>query len=150
MNTPTTKSAEQEAREVFNRIFKNVSPWTEKEGLAELTAILAERGELLKGRELHTMQLAAISTASISNTELTWKECHNCHDDYKSAAFFDVLKAVRREMDKGAKLNSLKSVADGFEKAHSALRLKWEASLGIKLVESKALTAYNQWRKENE
>lgn len=49
--------------------------------------------------EKHVMQLAAISTAAISNTEATWKECHNCHKDYQSTAFFDVLEAVRREMN---------------------------------------------------
>jgi len=62
MKTPSEHkmSAEEQAREVFNRIFKNVSPWTEKEGLAELTAIIRERDELKSTNNvLHQLMKAA-------------------------------------------------------------------------------------------
>lgn len=55
--------------------------------------------ELERERELRIMQLAAISTASIENTDATHGNAGNCHDDYKSTALFDVIRAVKREMD---------------------------------------------------
>lgn len=135
MNTPTTKSAEQRAREVFNRIFKNVSPWTEKEGLAELAAIIAERDSLLKQRDLacrlltgevvmtdQEMQAAGLGAGT--NIE----QRHRCHQLQ-------------------SQLTSLKSVAGKL--AEGARHATEDSDSNIDALLT-ALTAYDQWRKENE
>lgn len=98
------------------------------EGTIELSDIIHQAcldyaAKVTKERdEQHTMQLAAISTASISNTEYTWNEVQNCHKDYQSTAFWDVIKAVRREMDKQAGRDSLKQqLEEAKEQLESAL-----------------------------
>lgn len=84
-----------------------------KQAILTYTASLQQQNEQLRKeledvKENAVMRLAAISTASISNTEETWKDCHNCHKDYQSTAFFDVLCAIRREMDKRKERDTLK------------------------------------------
>lgn len=48
--------------------------------------------------ETHTMQLAAISTASMQNTESTVKDRIGNDNPYWSVAYEDTCKAVDREM----------------------------------------------------
>ncbi len=77
---------------------ENIPAIAEEIKLAITQATTAKDEEIKRLREEHTMQLAAISTASISNTEATLKEVQNCHKDYQSTAFWDVIKAIQREM----------------------------------------------------
>ena len=51
-----------------------------------------------KGRELHLLQLAAISTASIQNTEKTIKNRIPANHCYSTATYRDVCRAIDREM----------------------------------------------------
>ena len=63
----------------------------------KLSSINVE-AELLKERELRIMQLAAISTASIQNTESSVAERIGPGHDYSSGAYQDTCRAVDREM----------------------------------------------------
>lgn len=55
-------------------------------------------GELKELQELHNMQLAGISTASLQNTESTVKDRINRDNPYWTVAYGDVCVAVDREM----------------------------------------------------
>ena len=59
----------------------------------------ALKKEVEEERELHSMQLAAISTASIQNTETTIKDRITPSNPYSSTAYFDVCKAIDREIN---------------------------------------------------
>ena len=54
--------------------------------------------KLAAERERHIMQLAAISTLSISNTPNTLAAVENCHPDYQTQTFKDVKRVIEREM----------------------------------------------------
>jgi hypothetical protein len=56
-----------------------------------------ERG-LAAMREQHVMELAAISTASIQNTEATVKDRVGADNPYCTVAYLDVCRAIDREM----------------------------------------------------
>jgi len=59
-------------------------------------------------RELRIMQLAAISTAAIQNTETTIKDRIGSDNPYYSTAYVDTCRAVDREMEHRAEIERLK------------------------------------------
>lgn len=86
----------------FRHKFRNLKEWAnqlERElGAAlKLTNINTE-AQLLKERDFHVMQLAAISTASIQNTEKSKLDRITAENDYCSQAYLDVCAAIDREM----------------------------------------------------
>lgn len=67
-----------------------------------------------KADELRIMQLAAISTASIENSESTFGSALRCHHDYRTVALHDVVQAVQREIEHRARTERLLLLIDNF------------------------------------
>ena len=72
---------------------------------AQVSELINQRNQLLpfqsevaRLKELHIMQLAAISVAANSNTDSTVDEPLKCHPDYKTIALSVVVVAVQREI----------------------------------------------------
>jgi hypothetical protein len=63
--------------------------------------------EIKELKELHTMQLAAVMTASIQNTESTVKYRIGRDSPYWTQAYADVCVAIDREMTHRAKVEEL-------------------------------------------
>lgn len=61
-------------------------------------------------QDLHVMQLAAISTASIQNTETSIKDRIGRENPYWTTAYGDVCAAVDREMELIAENNAIKNL----------------------------------------
>lgn len=68
--------------------------------------LAAENAALL---ELHTMQLAAVSTATVQNTETTIKDRIGPDNPYYTTAYGDTCRAVDREMRLLAELAALRA-----------------------------------------
>lgn len=68
--------------------------------------------ELNEAKELHIMQLAAISTQAVSNTDASVDEPLKCHSDFKTTALMDVNKAIHREIALRKELNEANKQCD--------------------------------------
>ena len=98
----TAARIKKQCNDDFNRLSK------------ERREFVAKRQELeakLKAQdELHNMQLAGISTASICNTEYSMAEQLIARDNpYWTVAYSDIIKAVKREMELRVKLKAVLS-----------------------------------------
>lgn len=109
----------------------------------QLTEAEAKVGEL---RELHTMQLAGIMTASIQNTESTVKDRIDKSNPYWTQAYGDVCRAVDREMKLHAELNEAKELI-GLLNA-SLEKADRHYSNGDDLNINKSLKLARKWREK--
>lgn len=75
--------------------------------------------------EIRIMQLAAISTASIQNTESTVKERIGRENPYWSQAYEDVCVAVNREMAHRKSLQATREMISRFLVAHRDTSKNW-------------------------
>lgn len=82
--------------------------------LAE-SSVLALRKQLGEERELHTMQLAAISTACVQNTETTKKDRIGRENPYCTVAYLDVCTSVDREMKERERVRVLREALEPIE-----------------------------------
>lgn len=125
-----------------------------KDRIAALEAQLAaakEEVEKLKKdqaewREFHTMQLAAISTASFQNTEASKRDRIGKDHPYASTAYFDVCRAIDREMALRASLADLSKVAEAMENA--VRNGHFGGCFGYQALWD-ATTAFADWKKRN-
>ena len=92
---------------------------------------------LAEERELRIMQLAAISTASIQNTETTIKDRIDPENPYYSMAYGDTCRAVDREMEHRAEIERLKTL-DALNGRYLSERDNQIADLKTALVEKDA------------
>jgi hypothetical protein len=79
----------------------------EQELHGPLTSIDKLRAKVKELEEFHTMQLAAVMTASIQNTESTVKDRIGSDNPYWTQAYADVCVAIDREMAHRAKVEEL-------------------------------------------
>lgn len=71
------------------------------------------RNKILEIQELHVMQLAAISTAALQNTEASKSERIGKYNPYWTVAYQDVCDAVDREIlerNRANRINSIKNL----------------------------------------
>lgn len=73
----------------------------------------------------HTMQLAAISTASIQNTESTIKDRIPRENPYWTVAYSDVCAAIDREIKHRNDLKSVREMVSRFLIAHRDVARPW-------------------------
>jgi DNA repair exonuclease SbcCD ATPase subunit len=92
----------QQEHEEQTREFLRCEVETLKAQVSELinqrNQLLPFQSEVARLKELHIMQLAAISVAANSNTDSTVDEPLKCHPDYKTVALSVVVVAVQREI----------------------------------------------------
>lgn len=104
----------------------------------EIEALCAEVTRLREQEELHTMHLAAISTAAMQNTESTVKHRIGRENPYWTVAYGDMCATVGREMkhreEAKALRQSLELMAKDFEKCHA--RLHWLHSCSENTVDA--------------
>jgi hypothetical protein len=81
-----------------------------------LEILSAVQIQIKEERELHIMQLAAISTASIQNTRQSAKARIDQSSPYCTQAYLDVCRAVDREMQHRENLEAVNE-----EAAHKAM-----------------------------
>jgi septal ring factor EnvC (AmiA/AmiB activator) len=74
------------------------------------------RAQLIEERELRVMQLAAITTASLQNTEESLKERITSGNPYYSEAYAHACRAVDREMALRRELERCASFAEDIRK----------------------------------
>jgi hypothetical protein len=95
--------------------------------IVEQASALAEKDREIEAKdkriaeleELRIMQLAAISTASIQNTETTIKDRINADNPYCSTAYLDVCRVVDREMTHRERLSSLQALMEATTTHHN-------------------------------
>lgn len=93
--------------------------WTPITDLASLSQQL-ER-ELAEAREQHTIELAAISLATIQNTESSRKDRIDRSNSYCTQSYLDVCRAVDREIELSGQLTAHKAALEKCENVISLL-----------------------------
>lgn len=105
--------------------------------------IRLERDKLLaeveRLRELHTMQLAGIMTASMQNTDSTVKDRIDRSNPYWTQAYEDVCAAVDREMKLRAEVERLREAGNGLMEIVEGVRSRRWAVEGLRFKDT------NEW-----
>lgn len=95
--------------------------------------------------ELHIMQLAAISTASIQNTETTVKDRIDKDSPYCTTAYLDVCRAVDREMKQRVELEEVRKVCGDRYPDARILETVHRLRTDVHVAEMDATLAKNEW-----
>ena len=105
------------------RTDQELANWDKSPPLKSVIALARQlERELAEAHERHTMQLAAISTQAMSNTDSSVDEPLSCHEDFKTCALHDVNTAIHREMERRKECDQWREVAERFNQENEDFR----------------------------
>jgi len=120
------KVAEKNVSDAYLRVRELLGAWDTNHGgenrfevtEQKIVVLKAKCAELENGwHERHVMQLAAISSQAMMNTDDSVDEPLKCHEDYKTTALYDVNKAIHREIELRAQLSTLQAACAAKDEA---------------------------------
>lgn len=115
----------------------------------EIERLRKDKSELIG---FHTMQLVAISTASLQNTEKSKLDRIGADNPYASTAYFDVCAAIDREIKLRSSLSDLRKVADDLDdhSGHGPNCMMFAGVARCNCGRSESAAAFAAWKARNE